>query len=262
MLSINKNFVLISVLLLLISSRTFSQSEVFYDGEELYYEVNYSFINIGWAKFNTEKIAGKKDYYICRAKLKSNNSLPYIDVDYDFISELEVKDNKVIPHKFTAYQYKDGKKSIETCDFNYDSSIVRIKKIGYDNNIETEKKLLTYTLFQDGLSIFYFARANTTKNQTEYVPVLMHRDTSLIKIVFSSNKTSVEISEVDYEISSVYLEGFSYFTAVFGLTGNFSGWFSKDEARIPLKAKLQVEIGSITLELKSWKHGSWQPPKY
>ena len=58
------------------------------DGEELYYEVNYSFINIGWAKFNTEKVPDKPDYYTCRAKLKSNNSLPLVDVDYDFISEM------------------------------------------------------------------------------------------------------------------------------------------------------------------------------
>jgi len=87
-------------------------------------------------------------------------------------------------------------------------------------------------------------------------------DTSLMKIDFSSKRTRVEISEYDGEIASLYLEGFSYFTAVFGLTGEFSGWFSNDEARIPLKAKLQVEIGSITLELKSWKHGNWQPPKF
>jgi hypothetical protein len=61
------------VLLLLINSRTFSQSEVLYDGEELYYEVDYSFINIGWAKFNTEKMPGKENFYTTRAKLKSNN---------------------------------------------------------------------------------------------------------------------------------------------------------------------------------------------
>ncbi len=109
------------VLLLLINSRTFSQSEVFYDGEELYYEVDYSFINIGWAKFNTEKMPGKENFYTTRAKLKSNNSLPFVDVDYDFISEIELKNGKIIPHKFTAYQYKDGKKSTLVTTFNYDS---------------------------------------------------------------------------------------------------------------------------------------------
>jgi len=250
------------VLLLLINSRTFSQSEVLYDGEELYYEVNYSFINIGWAKFNTEKMPGKENFYTTRAKLKSNNSLPFVDVDYDFISDIELKNGKIIPHKFTAYQYKDGKKSTLVTTFNYDSSFVKLYKTGYDGNIEVDTKISTSTIFQDGLSIFYYARYNSVQTRTEYVPVIMHTDTSLMKIDFSNTKKDVEISEADYDIASVYLEGFSYFKAVFGLTGDFSGWFSYDEARIPLKAKLQVEIGSISLELKSWKHGSWQPPKY
>ncbi|MEO8513056.1 MAG: DUF3108 domain-containing protein [Ignavibacteria bacterium] len=249
-------------MLLLISSRTFSQSEVLFDGEELYYEVNYSFINIGWAKFNTEKVPGKENFFICRAKLKSNNSMPIVDIDYDFISEIELKNNQLITHRFTAYEYKDGKKSTLVCDFNYDSAYINIKKTGSDNNTDIDKKILTSTRFQDGLSIFYFARFNTSKDVSEFVPVMMHTDTSLMKIDFSTKRTDVEISETDYDIASYYLEGVSYFKAVFGLTGDFSGWFSYDEARIPLEAKLQVEIGSIKLELKSWKHGSWQPPRY
>ncbi len=257
-----KSISLILVLLLIICGRTFSQSEVLYDGEELYYEVNYSFINIGWAKFNTEKVAGKENFYICRAKLKSNNSLPLIDIDYDFISDIEIKDNQIITHRFTAYEYKDGKKSTLVCDFNYDSSFIDLKKTGSDNNTDIDKRIFTSTRFQDGLSIFYFARYNTNKDRSDFVPVMMHTDTSQMKIDFSTKRTDVEISETDYDIASVYLEGFSFFKAVFGLTGDFSGWFSYDEARIPLKAKLQVEIGSITLELKSWKHGSWQPPKF
>jgi len=250
------------VLLLLINSRTFSQSEVLYDGEELYYEVDYSFLNIGWAKFTTEKVPGKENFFITRAKLKSNTSLPIVDVDYDFISEIELKNGRMIPHKFTAYQYKDGKKSTLVTTFNHDSSFISLYKTGYEGNIEVDTRFSTSTVFQDGLSIFYYARYNTPKTRTEYVPVIMHTDTSIMKIDFNNAKTDVEIGEIDYDIASVYLEGFSYFKAVFGLTGDFSGWFSYDEARIPLKAKLQVEIGSITLELKSWKHGSWQPPRY
>ncbi len=250
------------VLLLLINSRTFSQSEVLYDGEELYYEVDFSFINIGWAKFNTDKTPGKENFYITSAKLKSNSSLPFVDVDYDFISEIELKNGQIIPHKFTAYQYKDGKKSTLVTIFNYDSTFVSLHKTGYDGNIEVDTKFSTSTLFQDGLSIFYYARYNSAQTRSEYVPVIMHTDTSLMKIDFSNAKKDIEISEADYDIASAYLEGFSYFKAVFGLTGDFSGSFSYDEARIPLKAKLQVEIGSITLELKSWKHASWQPPRY
>lgn len=250
------------VLLLLVDSRTFSQSEVLIDSEELYYEVNYSFINIGWAKFNTSSVPGKPGYYTTTAKLKSNNSLPFINIDYDFISIVEIKEGNLKPHKFTAYEYKNDKRSELVCDFNYDSNFITVKKSGFDKNIEMDKKILTSTVFQDGLSIFYYARMNSKKDKTEHVPVLMHTDTAMMKIDYSSKNTSVEISEVDYDISSVFLEGFLYFKAVFGLTGNFSGWFSNDAAGIPLKAKLEVEIGNITLELKSWTHSGWTPPKF
>ena len=90
----------------------------------------------------------------------------------------------------------------------------------------------------------------------------MDRDTALMKIDFSSKNTDVSVGEIDYDVSSVYLEGFAYFTAVFGMTGDFSGWFSNDAARIPLKAKLKVKIGNVSLELKSWKRKNWTAPKY
>ena len=182
----SKYHVLILVLLLIFSSRTFSQIEVFEDGEELYYEVNYSFVNIGWAKFNTERVIAKPNYYITKAKLKSNNSLPFIDVDYEFISEIEIKDGKVKPHKFTAYQYKDNKKLTITHDFHYDSNYINIKKVGFEGNVEVDKKINTSTLFQDGLSIFYYARYNAGKNETQNVPVIMHVDTALMRLNFSN----------------------------------------------------------------------------
>ena len=72
-------------------------------------------------------------------------------------------------------------------------SFIDIKKTGYDNNIEIDKRIYTSTLFQDGLSIFYFARANTNKDRTEYVPVMMHTDTSMMKIDFSSKRTDIEM---------------------------------------------------------------------
>lgn len=250
------------VLLLLISSKTFSQSEVFEDGEELSYDVSYSFINIGSVTFSTKKVQGKENSFVCRSIMKSNTSLPFVSVDDEFITELEVVNGKVKPNKFTAYETKDGQKNSLTCIFNYDSNYISLKKIGFNGQVEAEKKINSTTLFQDGLSVFYNARYGFSKSGSEYVPVIMYLDTALMKINYNLNKTDVSIGEVDHDISSVYLDGFSYFTAVFGLTGDFSGWFSNDAARIPLKAKLEVKIGSVTLELKSWKRKNWTPPNY
>jgi hypothetical protein len=254
------------VLLLLISGKTFFlcplQSQTFYDGEELYYEVSYSFINIGWAKFNTKALSGKPNFYTTTAKLKSNEGIPLVKVDYEFTSDIEVKDGVVRPHRFLAYQFVDGGKITITHDFNYDSNYIIIKKVEADGFTSVDKKIYTSTVFQDGLSIFYFARNNAGKNSTQTVPVIMHVDTASMQVSFTSAKTDVSIEPVEYDVASTFVDGFSHFKAVFGLTGDFSGWFSADDARVPLKAKLQVEIGNITLELKEWKRGSWQPPKY
>lgn len=247
------------VLLLILSGKTFSQLEVFEDGEELYYEVNYSFINIGWIKFNVERVLGKLNTFNCKAVMKSNDALPFVTVNYEFQSTLEAKDGVLKPIHFTAYEYKNDKKNSLTYEFNYDSGYVDIKKIGYNGSIEVEKRLWTRTLFQDGLSIFYYSRYGFTKTQSVYIPVLMHVDSAMMKIDFDTKNTDVRLSDINYDVSSVYLDGFSYFTAVFGLTGEFSGWFSNDDARIPLKANLEVKIGRVTVELKSWKRKNWKP---
>ncbi len=261
-MTVFKYHVFAIVLLLIISGKTFSQSEVFEDGEELYYEVNYSFINIGWIKFNAERELGKPDVYDCKAVMKSSEGLPFVTVNYEFHSVIEAKDGNVKPLKFTAYEFKDEKRSVLTYDYNYDSGFVDIKKIGFDGQQEVNKRIMTNTQFQDGLSIFYYARYAFDKSQTVNIPVIMYVDSAMMKIDFDTKATDVIMSGVKYDVSSVYLEGFAYFTAVFGLTGDFSGYFSNDAARIPLEAKLKVKIGNISVELKSWKRKNWTPPVY
>jgi hypothetical protein len=252
----------ILVLLLALSNKTFSQSGVFSDGEELIYDVYYSFINIGWAKFNTTRVIGTKNIYMCEAVLKSNEALPFVTVDFKFISEIEVLDNLIRPLKFTSKEFKDGKTSTITYNFNYDSSSVYIKKIGFEGQTEYEKRMPLHSVYQDGLSIFYFARFSFFSNKAVDVPVLINQDSSSIHINFNTAKTDVDIGEVDYDISSLYLDGNTGYEFVFGLTGDFSGWFTNDAARIPAKAKLKVKIGNVTLELKAWKRHGWNPPKY
>jgi hypothetical protein len=178
------------------------------------------------------------------------------------VSEIEVMDSYIKPLKFTSKEYKEGKESVLNYDFKYDSSRVYIKKTGYEGNLEYEKTMPLNAVYQDGLSIFYYARFNFFNTKSVDVPVIINQDSSSIHLNFNNSKTDVEISEADYDISSVYLDGMTNYEFVFGLTGEFSGWFTNDEARIPVKAKLKVKIGNVTLELKGWKRKGWNLPEY
>lgn len=259
---INYLITFILVLLLVTGGKTFSQSTVFEDGEELYYEVYYAFINVGWVKFNTEKVIGKKDTYECRAKLKSNDAVPFINVDYEFKSRIEINNNTVRPVYFESRELDDSKVAVITYNFNYDSGFVDIKKVGFNSQIEYSKRLWTRTIFQDGLSIFYFARYNFTGTQRLNIPVLINQDSIGVALNYNTDKTDVNVDDIKYDISSLLLEGNTDYELVYGLTGNFEGWFSNDNSKIPLKAKFKVKIGNVTLELKSWKRQSWTPPKF
>jgi len=251
------------VLLLLLSSKTFSQLSVLEDGEELYYEVYYSFINIGWVKFNTVKVIGKKDTYLCTSTIKSNDALPFVYVNFEFKSQVEIKDNQLRPTYFESKETnKDSKQSLLTYNFNYDSGFVDIKKIGFNNQVEYTNRIQLNPTYLDGLSIFYFARFDYSNTHRTDVPVLINQDKSNISLDFNTDKTDVDIGAVSYDINSLHLEGNTTYDLVFGLTGNFEGWFSNDNARIPLKAKFKVQIGNVTLELKSWRRQNWTPPKF
>ncbi|RPI14048.1 MAG: DUF3108 domain-containing protein [Ignavibacteriae bacterium] len=257
-----KSILLVLVLLLVISNVTFSQKEVFYDGEELFYDVYYSFINIGWVKINTSKSKDNKNVYVSTAVMRSNEALPFVSASYDFRSEMEVVDNAIRPLHFEAKEYNGSSYSYLTYNFDYDSSIVGIKKIGFNGNIEYEKKLELGENYQDGLSIFYYSRFSFFKNDSKVVPVLFNQDLTNLTLNFDANKTDASIGQVDYDVSSHYLTGNTDYELVFGLTGDFSGWFTNDKASVPIKANLQVKIGNITLELKDWKRGSWRPPEF
>jgi hypothetical protein len=76
-----------------------------------------------------------------------------------------------------------------------------------------------------------------------------------------SKKTSTEIDAVKYPVETIEFDGRADFVGIFGLTGGFSGWFSNDEAAVPIIAKMKVILGSIRLELVKWNRPGWVPPR-
>jgi N-acetylglucosamine kinase-like BadF-type ATPase len=51
----------------------------------------------------------------------------------------------------------------------------------------------------------------------------------------------------------VYFRGNSNWTGIYGLTGAFEGWFSDDDARVPIRAKMRVYVGNVLIELVRWE---------
>jgi hypothetical protein len=99
-------------------------------------------------------------------------------------------------------------------------------------------------------------------NKNFNVPVYINEAISSVKYSFNINRDVVSTSNIDYDISVIKVAGVADFVGVFGLTGEFVGWLSDDDYRIPIKANFNVQIGSISLELHSYKRKGWNPPKF
>jgi hypothetical protein len=169
-------------------------------------------------------------------------------------------DKQLYSKRFKATEYKEDAVVITEYRFNYDSDFVYVNKTNKGKTERDEKINFNKNIkFQDGLSWFYNARLNSFSAENFLIPVFMNETVTSVNYFFASLPEEVSISLFDDDINGVRCNGNANFVGVFGLTGEFAGWFSNDEARVPLKSQLNVVIGNITLELDSFKRKGWKP---
>jgi hypothetical protein len=74
-------------------------------------------------------------------------------------------------------------------------------------------------------------------------------------------QSNVDIDAWEKPIRVVELSGKLKLKGIFGLTGNFKGWFSDDTEAVPITAEMKVILGSVKIELKQWNRKGWNPPE-
>jgi hypothetical protein len=234
-------------------------------GEELEYSVHYSFFNIGKVRFmvtGKEERNGRSVYHAC-AIMDSNPSLSWlvdlhirfytvIDQDaytYDWLSE--DSSSKATTYRKMHFDYETHKMFYEWGEKNRAGEFIK-----------TGDRIIPISGYcQDGLSLFFYARQHTLEKRQSKIPTYVDTNEVTTNINFGIEHTSEEIDAVKYPIDVIRLDGRANFVGVFGLTGGFEGVFSNDVAGIPITARLKVILGSVKVELMSWKRDNWIPPK-
>lgn len=257
-----KRFLFLILVFGVAANISFAQKEVLYDGEELNYIVYYGFIKLGEVnmKIISRKTEGDKIVYNSRSEMKTYKGIPFVSLNSVFESEIVFEGMDLYSRRFKATEYKDDGNVFIEYKFNYDSNFVNIRK---DNKGKTEKdEKVSFNKnikFQDGLSLFYKARINSFASDNFLIPVFMNEAETSVSYYFSSTKDNTSIDLFSHDVLTVRCNGVANFEGVFGLSGEFAGWFSFDEARIPLKAQMNVLIGNVTLELDSFRRTGWKP---
>lgn len=250
-----------SLLISLFFLSNVAQAQVFAPGEEIIYSVSYLGIQLGTVKVITEakEILNGKTVFKTKGFIDTRAGIPFLDIHA--VYESWVDKSGAFSHQFVSTLNQSGEESKYTkYMFDYDN------KTTYMQEWKNKKQVLNTTMdatrkWNEGLSLFFLARHYVDSKKTYKVPTIIEGDTVKTTINFDGRTEMVEIDAVKYPVRTKYLNGTADWTGVYGLSGKFEGWFSDDEAKIPIRAKMKVYVGSVNIELVSWKRAGWTPPK-
>lgn len=235
-------------------------SNVFAIGEELVYNVRYGFFSLGKI---TVTVTGSKEIgngiiYQAKADIASYSGVPFVSLHHIYSTEMT---QRFYSMWFESLERRKDVWDVMRLNFDYDRKRVLVEE-GLQGNAELTDTLEIDNYYQDGLSLFYFARGFIGTDENVSIPTLVNKDVVTTDFVFNGQRTSRKSKGVDYPVDVIELTGRANFSGIFGMTGAFRGWFSNDDAAIPIEAKVRVLIGNVTIELIEWNRPGWNPPKY
>lgn len=236
-------------------------AQVMMPGEKLTYAVSYLGVPLGQINVfvdSNEELNGNKVFKV-RGVMNSNPNIPFVELAAKYESWIDL--SVAYSHQFIGrVKLDDGSWDYHQIDFDYAKKKVSTKKI---INKETHWSFVYNTdkKYNDGMSLFFLARKYTKMKKAIRIPTIVDRDTTFTIINFQNKPVDVKIKAVDYKIKTIYFNGKMEWTGIYGLTGEFEGWFSNDDASIPIRAKMKVYLGSIDIELIDWKRKNWTAPK-
>jgi hypothetical protein len=230
-------------------------------GEELVYKVSYAFFSLGEIRMKViDKVrSDEKVVYRTQAIIDSYKGIPFVDLHEIYESKFN---DSIYSYWFRSRTIEKSNTRYVTYDFDYPKGKVYFELGKWEGGIVDNRDTTSIdTYAQDGLSLFYFARQNLYKGSVVNIPTIVNEKVANTTISFLKKRESVEIDVVDYPVDVIAFDGKADFEGVFGFSGKFEGWFSNDNERVPILAKMKVLIGKVRIELIKWTKKNWKPPQ-
>lgn len=242
------------------------ESSIICPGEDLLYEVSWWVFKLGTIRLKTLQTKNKEGEvrYSAAVFIDSYKGLPFADVHAIDYAEMDTAFNS---RGFSSVEKRNDEWLVMNYHYDLARGILVVEQTWQKDLQSPPYKPSTFDTLrigqghvQDGLSLVYFAREHVRRKDTLRVPTIAYAKVGATTFFFSAKRLPIEIDRLDEPVSTILLEGKAEFEGIFGLTGDFQGWFSDDVARVPIKARMKVILGWVNIELVEWDRRGWSPP--
>jgi hypothetical protein len=226
--------------------------------EECIYEVRWSLVKLGTIRVRTHPDLHAEAY------IDSYDGLPFVNLHSIasclMDSSLYCRESRMLEKKDNGwwgleYHLDSESNSIRVDEFQQTAPNAQPTTRTVKDTIP-----LKDSAFIDGLSIGIFPRRFVRTSQNVVVPTILYGKLGTTTYNFRREIASVDISALDRPVRAVNVKGYTDARGIFGLSGDYEAWFSDDSIGVPIKAKVKVLLGSVTLELTEWNRNGWNPP--
>jgi hypothetical protein len=259
---------------MLVPSITFSDDQAqqantsFYvQGEELLYEVSWSGINIGTIRLKTLSVPefSESRKHKAVAYIDSRSGLPFVDIHLVAYTEMDSSFNSLTSY---SYEKQDGGWQKVLYRYHLLEKMIIVEEASQETLDSSPQHSVVYdtlrivkTPIQDGISLVFLARDLLQVQDSFSYPTVSNEKLGETLFYPLHPHSKVNIKAWKKPIQVVELSGKMKLEGIFGLTGDFKGWFSNDTEAVPITAEMKVILGSVKIELKQWNRKGWNPPE-
>jgi len=255
------SLIVFSAMLNTAESQETNLASVLQPGEALQYKVRWKFLRLGTLYFTTRPDEQDSTKYFLSLTIVSNPSLPIIDIEEYNTSTIDY--GSIYPLDYTG-EWRSGK-FVTKIRMEYEMDSRRARYSEHDGNTKSiikETILTDIAPFVNGPTLFLFTRVHSDQVGNLDVPTLIGGDLKQTRLYFTP-----VVEHVDVDASALPIRCRKYFGKAnwqggtsAGLSGEFTGWISDDNAAVVVQAEMKVLLGSITLELEKYHRPGWTPP--
>ncbi len=242
-------------------------SRVIKTGEVLVYEMSYLGVPFAKMRIETlgeETVAGQKCVKT-KAYAHSYGNLPKVNAQAKFEAWTNAEYGYGV--KFTRnLKFRDKDWEFQEVYFDYfgDKTISNRKWVNKDLRQNAKIKITDSKRYFDPFSLFFFGRSSIVeKDRRKSAGTFFDGEPFYVSIVCSENRGFIRSGAFgDKKIEVIRARANADWAEGYGLKGEVVGYFTRDEARIPIKAEIDFIVGKIEANLIQVERTGYSPPYF